>query len=74
MAARSKTLQRQLIDAVKRAERSGLTRYRLAKLTGLSEAGLSHFVKGHKIPKTDTADRIADALGYRITLTPKKAT
>jgi len=74
MAAKKKTLQRQLMDALRRAERSGLTRYRLSKLTGISQAGLSHFARGRKIPKVDTADKIAYALGYRITLTPKKST
>lgn len=55
--------------AIRQAERRGLTRYAIAKRTGLSQAMLSRFMAGENAPKLDTAERIAKAIGRRLVLT-----
>ncbi len=47
-------------------EKSGLSQYGVARLTGLSQsyyAGIEVGVRGNKLP-VNTAKRIADALGF----------
>lgn len=58
----------QLRRAIAQAERRGLTRYRIAQTTGLSQSMLSRFMAGENVPKLDTAERIAQAIGRRLTL------
>lgn len=44
-------------------KQKNLTKYRLAKLTGLSESGLSDIFNGHKKdPRISTVKKIANAL------------
>lgn len=45
-------------------EERGITQKRLAEMTGISEAGICNAIKGN--PKTDTLEKIADALGLTI--------
>jgi transcriptional regulator with XRE-family HTH domain len=49
---------------------SGLSRYRLAKLSGLSEAQLSYFVNGKRSLTLPAAAKLATALGLE--LRPKR--
>jgi len=49
---------------------SGLSRYRLAKLSGLSQAQLSYFVNGKRSLTLPAAAKLAEALGLE--LRPKK--
>ena len=49
---------------------SPLSRYRIAKMTGLSEAQLSYFVNGKRTLTLTTAARLAEVLGLE--LKPKK--
>jgi transcriptional regulator with XRE-family HTH domain len=65
---RRTTIAADLRRAIKAAGRRGLTRYRIAKITGLSQGQLSRFVAGEIVPKLDTAEKIAAALGKRLTL------
>lgn len=58
----------QLKEAVRDAERKGTTRYRIAKKSGVSQAQLSRFVAGTVAPRLDTAERIARAIGRKLTL------
>lgn len=58
----------ELRKAIAKSEKLGLTRYRIAKATGLSQAMLSRFMAGENVPKLDTAQRIAHAIGRRLVL------
>ena len=50
---------------------SGLTRYQIAKLTGLPESTLSRFVAGGMTPRMATADKLAEVLGLELRKTKK---
>jgi len=63
-----KPIAQQLRDAIARAERRGLTRYRIAKTAGLSERHVKSIAEGDTTPRIDTAERIADAIGARLRL------
>jgi transcriptional regulator with XRE-family HTH domain len=58
----------QLRKAIAQAERAGMTRYKLAQQTGLSQAMLSRFMAGENAPRLATAERIATAVGRRLVL------
>jgi plasmid maintenance system antidote protein VapI len=45
---------------------SGLTRYRIAKDTGIDEAALMRFVRGETSLRLDRADVLADYLGLKL--------
>jgi transcriptional regulator with XRE-family HTH domain len=62
------TITADLRRAVKAAGRRGLTRYRIAKITGLSQGQLSRFVAGQYSPRLTSAEKIAAALGKRLIL------
>jgi transcriptional regulator with XRE-family HTH domain len=51
---------------------SGLTRYQIAKLTGLPESTLSRFVVGGLTPRMATADKLAEVLGLELRKTRRK--
>ncbi len=53
-------------------EESGLTRYRIAKDTGNTEASLSRFMAGETSLRLDKADKLAKYLGLE--LKPRKET
>ncbi len=59
-------------ELIRLAEKSGLTGYRLAKLTGLSAPGVRNLLAARKSPSLDTAERIAAALGYELRLVKPK--
>lgn len=56
------------ITAVLKAaiKESGLTRYRIAKDTGITEATLCRFVQGETSLRLDKADVLADYLGLGV--------
>jgi transcriptional regulator with XRE-family HTH domain len=63
--------QSTLTDVLRAAiERSGLTRYRIAKETGIPEGNLGRFLRGEMSIRLDKADRIAAYLGLRLTPDP----
>ena len=62
----------QLKAAILRAESKGRSRYRIAKDAGIYQSQLSRLMAGSFQPRLHTAERIAQALGYRITLKPLK--
>ncbi|MCG3179811.1 MAG: hypothetical protein BIFFINMI_02156 [Phycisphaerae bacterium] len=70
--AKRKTLADRLIQEIRRAERGGLTRYRLAGLSGVSESQLSRIVNGQIVPTLTTAERIVNALKLQISIGPKE--
>ena len=51
-------------------EQSGLTRYRIAKDTGLTEATLCRFMQGETSIRLDRADVLAEYLGLRLATDP----
>ena len=69
-----KRRSRKLSDAVRKAiNDSGLTRYRIAKDTGIDESALAKFYNGHRGITTDTLDRLGEYLGLRIVTDRKPA-
>ena len=65
-----------LLDAIrtalKRAEAGGITRYRIAKETGISQAALSRFVNGEQGLGVDLVERLAIYLGLEIVIRQKR--
>lgn len=60
-----------LTDAIRAAiERSGVTRYRIAKETGIPEGNLGRFLRGEMSIRLDKADRLAAYLGLRLVPDP----
>jgi transcriptional regulator with XRE-family HTH domain len=60
-----------MTDALKAAlEASGLSRYRIAKVTGLTEPSLSRFMRGETSLRLDKADLLAEYLGFRLVRDP----
>jgi transcriptional regulator with XRE-family HTH domain len=51
-------------------EKSGLTRYRIAKETGIPESNLRRFIQGEMSVRLDNADRLAAYFGLRLTPDP----
>ena len=51
-------------------ESSGVTRYRIAKDTGITEPSLSQFMQGATSLRLDKADRLAAYLGLQLTPDP----
>jgi transcriptional regulator with XRE-family HTH domain len=51
-------------------EKSGLTRYRIAKESGIPESNLRRFVQGEMSVRLDSADRLAAYFGLRLTPDP----
>lgn len=66
-----KTITEQLKAAINGAD---ISRYRIAKETGLTEAGLSRFVNGLQGLSLESVDKLAVCLGLELTTqrTPRK--
>ena len=52
-------------------KQSGLTYYRIAKITGIDEANLGRFMRGEISIRLDKADMLAEYLGLRLVADPK---
>jgi transcriptional regulator with XRE-family HTH domain len=62
-----------ITDAARHAiEQSGLTRYELSKLSGVSQAQLSLFMSGKRGLTTTTLDRLSPILGLALIVKPMK--
>ncbi len=70
MARRSKPFSDQLRDAILNAD---ISRYRISKETGLTEAGLSRFVNGVAGLSLDSIDKVGECLGLEITTSKLKS-
>jgi len=64
-------LSEQLRRAIAKAERRGVTRYRIAKTSGLTESQVKRIAEATNVPMIDTAARLADAIGLRLALVEK---
>ena len=51
--------------------RQGVTAYRLSQLTGLGKSHVYRLLEGENMPSIESAERIANALGLKITLAKK---
>jgi len=56
----------------KAIERSGQSRYAIAKATGLNESALSRFASGKQSLRLDKADKLAAYLGGRLVFDTQK--
>lgn len=65
---RMKTISDQLRAAI---DGCGLTRYRIAQLTGVPESTLSRFMAGQPM-KSDRIDRIAPVIGVELVVRKRK--
>ena len=74
MPRKPKPITEQLIAAIRKAERTGRTRYQIAAEAGVYQSQLARLVSGERRPLLDTAEKIASALGYDLCLVPKKHT
>ena len=60
-------------DEIRKAiQKNAKSRYRIAKETGLSEALLCLFMKGYRNLRLENLEAVADCIGYKITIRPKK--
>jgi len=64
-----------LTDQLRKAiDDSGLTRYRIAKETGISESALAQFYNGHRGLSMEALNALGEYLQLRITLGRKPET
>ena len=65
-----KPIADKLRTAIAQAERKGITRYQIAKASGLSKSTITNLMDGTSAsPRLDVAERIAEAIGYKLDLT-----
>ena len=65
----------QLTDQLRQAiDDSGLTRYRIAKETGISESALAQFYNGHRGLSMEALNALGEFLQLKITLGRKPET
>lgn len=63
-----------LVDQVRKAMNdSGLTRYRLSKLTGIDQGILSKFAHGTRGLSMENLDKLAEVLGLSVAVDPAKS-
>ena len=67
---RSKKLTDQLRQAI---DDSGLTRYQIAKKTGIDQSALAKFYNGHRGLSMDALDTLGEYLDLKIILSGKPA-
>jgi len=70
--SKAKTLVERLKSEIRKAEERGVTRYRIAKESGVSAGQLSRLIHGKVAPRLDSAERIAEAIGLKIVFAPKE--
>jgi transcriptional regulator with XRE-family HTH domain len=70
MARKTIDLEEQFRRAIKD---SGLSLYRLAKMTGVSHGVMSNFINGHRTLTLKTAAKLAPVLGVELKTTAPKS-
>ena len=68
MSRQGTDIVEQLRQAIHDAEKRGLSQYAIAKAAGVHRAQLMRLMTGTVAPRLDTAHRIADAVGYDLSL------
>jgi transcriptional regulator with XRE-family HTH domain len=71
MSKRTKSVTDELRKAIADAERRGVTRYQIAKASGMPQSQVGRIASGESTPKLDTAERIAKVIGCRIIILAK---
>ena len=64
----TRPITEQFKAAIAKAERRGMTRYAIGKLSGVGRGNLSRYCSGEIVPKLDTAEKIIKAIGGRIVI------
>jgi len=59
----TKPIADKLRDAIARAEKRGITRYRIAHDAGVAQQTVANIINGGN-PRIDVAERVANAIGY----------
>lgn len=70
MSKRSKSIVDDLRRAIAQAERRGMTKYAIAKAAKMPRSQMTRIASGENVPKLDTAERVAQVIGYRLALVP----
>jgi transcriptional regulator with XRE-family HTH domain len=70
MSKRQVNVAEQLRKAIALAERKGQSRYAIAKAAGIRYSMLVRIAEGENLPRIDTAEKLASAIGRRLTLSP----
>ena len=66
---RNTSILDQLKAEIRKAEKRGITRYRLSQLSGVTQASLSRLMAGTlPTPRVDTVEKLAKGLQLRIVL------
>ena len=68
MPSKYKPLSAQLREAILKAD---ISRYRIAKETGLSQAALSRFIHHVANLSLDSIDKVGECIGLRLVVDPK---
>jgi DNA-binding phage protein len=68
MSRKQVSIAEQLQKAIAKAERGGLSQYRIAKQAGMAQAQLARVASGETCPTLHTAERIALAIGCRLAI------
>lgn len=69
--SKRKNIVDELRQAIRQAERRGVTRYQIAKAAGIRYSVLVRIAEGENLPRLDTAGKILSAIGLRLTISPK---
>lgn len=67
--AKRENIVEELRRAIRQAGEAGISRYQIAKATGLSQSTISRVMSSERGLSLDTAQLIAQAIGMRIILT-----
>ena len=67
---RRKPAHEKLAAAIAEAERRGVTRYAIARDSGVNKNTIANIAEGRTIPRLDTAEKIAGVLGLTVTIEP----
>jgi DNA-binding phage protein len=70
VSKRSKSVADELRRAIAQAERRGMTKYAIAKAAKMPRSQMTRIASGENVPKLDTAERVAQVIGYRLALVP----
>ena len=63
MSKRPRPIVEQLKTTVRRAEKRGISQYRLAEIAGVHRGQITRLMHGTVSPRLDTAEKIARAAG-----------
>ncbi len=66
--ARKQTIVEQLRAAIRKAEKRGITRYRIAMDAGIHQSQLTRLMDGDVSPRLDTAAKIMEAIGGKLAI------